>query len=156
VTGYEINDRSSILNSGLWLPPRPNQFWKPNIYRTMTKVLCSYALDRTDVQQAIRDYPIRRPDRRNVQYPTLLSCPDWGFPCLSSVARQMPGCKWKRTWSAYTRSWRPSTEVIFPPNVAETFSQSESNSGFNSQASIQPKDEFLVGIIPHQKQIHQC
>jgi hypothetical protein len=26
----------------------------------------------------------RRPSRRNVQYPTLLGYPDWGFPCFLS------------------------------------------------------------------------
>jgi hypothetical protein len=27
---------------------------------------------------------------------TLASYPDWGFPCFSSVVRQMPGYNWKR------------------------------------------------------------
>jgi hypothetical protein len=35
---------------------------------------------------------------------------------------------------------RVRTVIPPPPSVAEAFSQSESNSGFNSQASIQPKD----------------
>jgi hypothetical protein len=43
---------------------------------------------------------------------------------------------------------------FLPPNIAETFSQSEPNTGFNSQTSIQPKDKLLVGIISHLKQIH--
>jgi hypothetical protein len=77
----------------------------------------------------------------NKQYPTLLDYPNWGSPCFSSVVKQMPGCKWKGgtarphlIMEAFSRSDPP------PPSVAEAFSQSEPNSGFNSQTSIQPKD----------------
>jgi hypothetical protein len=53
----------------------------------------------------------RRPSRRNEQYRKLLGYPDWGFPCFSSVIRQMPGYKWKGAQPAYTRSWRPSAQA---------------------------------------------
>jgi len=47
-----------------------------------------------------------------VQYLTLLSYTDWGFPCFSSVIKQMPGYKWKGARPTYTRPWIPSAEVI--------------------------------------------
>jgi len=40
--------------------------------------------------------------------------------------------------------------------IMEAFIQSEPNSEFISQTSIQPKDELLVEITPYQKQIHYC
>jgi hypothetical protein len=51
-----------------------------------------------------------------------VSHPHWGFPCFSSV-KQMPRYKWKGAQPAYTM---------------EAFSQSEPNSGFNSQTSTPP------------------
>jgi hypothetical protein len=63
--------------------------------------------------------PTRRPIWRSVQYPALLGYPDWGFPCFSSVLKQILGYKWKGARAAYTRSWRPSAEVIPPSQVSQ-------------------------------------
>jgi hypothetical protein len=48
--------------------------------------------------------------------------PDWGFPCFSSVVRQMPEYKWKGARTAYTRPWRPSAEMIPPPQLSQRLS----------------------------------
>jgi hypothetical protein len=85
----------------------------------------------------------------------LLGYRDWGFPCFSSVVRQMPGYNSKRA-----RPASPITEALNqsdppPTQIAEAFSQSDPNiSGFNSQKSHPTKiplikDKFPGGVIPH-------
>jgi hypothetical protein len=75
---------------------------------------------------------------RGHPYKALHGYPDWGFRAFPQLQGKFQGIK--ETLPAYTQSWRPSAEMTPPPSVAGAFSQSESNSGFNSQTSIQPKD----------------
>jgi hypothetical protein len=76
-----------------------------------------------------------------LSFPALFGYPGWGFPCFSSAVRQIRGYKWKGHGPPTPRhgglqpKWSPP-----PQSVAEAFSQREPNPGFNSQASIQPKD----------------
>jgi hypothetical protein len=49
-----------------------------------------------------------------------------------------------------TRSYGGLQPKWSPSSAAKDFSQSEPNSGFNSQTSIQPSHKLVVGIIPHQ------
>jgi hypothetical protein len=66
-------------------------------------------------EDAVDITSIRRPSRRNVQYPALLGYPDCGFPCFSSVVRQILEYKWKGARPSYTWSWRPSAEMTPSP-----------------------------------------
>jgi hypothetical protein len=81
---------------------------------------------------------------------------DWGVPCFSSVVRQMPGYKWKVARPAYTRSWRPPAEVNPPPKCRRGL-QTKRFQFWVQLPVIHPTEgQLLVGIIPHQKQIHLC
>jgi hypothetical protein len=83
----------------------------------------------------------------------LLGYTDWGFPCFSSVVRQMPGYNLKGARPAFPNHGGLQLKW-FPPQVAEAISQSVPNtSGFNCQRAIQPKSfsqrtSCLMGLSP--------
>jgi hypothetical protein len=102
---------------------------------------------RTDVRQASRGHPYKAAKSTHRAVPNTTRLPWLRFSVL------FLSCK-----GINEEGHGPPTPDHggLQPKCRRALSQSEHNSGFNSQISMQPNDELLFGIIPHRKQIRHC